>query len=127
MSQHYSKTRQPVRTIPTKEQLAYAARRQAQLEADAEGDYEVEEEESYYETRLPTSARRYQGYALSPEEVYQSGNTRYHVRYVDVPVKRKSRQAQLPQQEREVYTDEMERVPQAKHRSLHPIAWFGIF
>lgn len=59
---------------------------------DAEGDYEIEEDESYYDTRLPTSARRYH---VSPEELYRSGNTRYHVRYVDVPP-RKSRHAQLP-------------------------------
>ena len=125
MSQQYSKTRQPVRKIPTKEQLEHAARRQAQYEAtvDGENDYELEEGDEYYQTRLPTSARRYQGYALSPEEVYQSGNTRYHVRYVDVP-KRKSRQ-QLPAP-RERYTEEVEALPHTK-RHIHPVAWFGLF
>ena len=99
MTQHYSQVRHPVRKIPTKEQVAYAARRQAMQEADPSysghsagihpehqpyitDDYELEEDEAYYRTQLPTSARRYQ---ISPEEVYQSGNTRYHVRYVDVP------------------------------------------
>src|SRR5205809_8146100 len=51
---------------------------------DAEGEYELEEDEAYYDTRLPTSSRRYQRYTISPEEVYQSGNQRLHVRYVDV-------------------------------------------
>ena len=126
MSQQYSKTRHPVRKIPTKEQLEFAARRQAQYEVnadDGENDYDLEEGDEYYQTRLPTSSRRYQ---ISPEEVYQTGNTRYHVRYVDVP-KRKSRQAQLPPPEREVYTDEIERVPPQANRHLHPVAWFGIF
>src|SRR5215831_18815657 len=98
-------TQQPTRTrskeyariIPTKEQLAYAARRQAQLEARQQADpsysghyagihpenrpdssqdlipvpfddedYAIEEDESYYTTRLPTSTRRYQGYSVSP-------------------------------------------------------------
>jgi hypothetical protein len=91
---------------------------------DGEGEYELEEDESYYDTRLPTSARRYQ---VSPEEVYQSGNTRYHVRYVDVP-QRKSRQAQLPP-ERERPADGYEAVPQSggHKRQFHPLVWLGVF
>lgn len=58
-------------------------------------DDELEEDERYYTTRLPTSARRYQGYDLSPERIYQSGNTRFHLHYVDVPP-RHGRQKQLP-------------------------------
>jgi hypothetical protein len=92
---------------------------------DAEGDYDLEEGDEYYQTRLPTSTRRYQGYDISPEEVYQSGNTRYHVRYVDVPIKRKSRKQLPPQQQRERYTEEIEAVPAKRH--IHPVAWFGIF
>jgi hypothetical protein len=144
--------RQPVRKIPTPEQRAAAARRQAQYEAAmqeadpsysghkagiepehrpfdsqqlTQGDYELEEDEAYYRTRLPTSSRRYQ---VSPEEIYQSGNTRYHVRYVDVPKQRKSRQAQLPPA-REQYTEAVAAVPQRERqaRRLHPLAWVGIF
>src|SRR5436190_16980448 len=137
MTQHYSQVRHPVRKIPTKQQLGYAARRQAMQEADpsysghsaglhpehkpyistdlshkpasfhVDADYELEEDDEYYQTRLPTSSRRY---SVSPEQIYQSGNQRLHVRYVDVP-KRKSRQQQLPPPEREVYTDEIERLP----------------
>jgi hypothetical protein len=91
---------------------------------DIEGEYELEEDESYYDTRLPTSTRRYQ---VSPEEVYQSGNTRYHVRYVDVP-QRKSRQAQLPPG-RERHTDAYEAVTQRgrQRRQFHPLVWLGVF
>src|SRR5690242_13284337 len=139
----YPRTRSKayVRTIPTQEQVAYAARRQAFVEArsnqqpsthhigtarfhpeeDQEG-FALEEDESYYNTRLPTSARRYQGYSVSPEEVYQSGNTRYHVRYVDVP-KRTNRPPQLPSPER--YTDEVETLPKAK-RHIHPLLYLGV-
>jgi hypothetical protein len=140
------RSKEYVRKLPrfTQEQIIQASRKQARQEADpsysghfagihpeskpdASDDYELEEGDEYYQTRLPTSARRYQGYSVSPEEVYQSGNTRYHVRYVDVP-KRKSRQPQLPPLEREVYTDEREREPPTQSRpGLHPLAWFGIF
>src|SRR5437016_7349282 len=157
MTQHYSQVRHPVRQIPTKEQLEYAARRQAQYEANEEADpsysghsaglhpehnpyistdlsnkpasfhvdcdYELEEDDEYYNTRLPTSSRRYQ---VSPEQIYQPGNTRLHVRYVDVP-KRKSRQQLPPPRER--YTEEYETVlPRTKQGiRLHPVAWLGIF
>ncbi len=96
-------------------------RQQGVIVAD---EYELEEDNSYYDTRPPTSARRY---AVSPEEVYQSGNTRYHVRYVDVPP-RKSRQAQLPP-ERERHTDAYEAVPQrgGQRRHFHPLVWLGVF
>ncbi len=143
MTQHYSQVRHPVRKLPTKEQIEYAARRQAIQEADPSysghfagihpehqpyitDDYELEEDERYYNTRMPTSTRRYQ---ISPEEVYQSGNTRYHVRYVDVP-KRKSRQELPPPNQRERYTDEVETaLPRSTRQGirLHPLAWFGIF
>jgi hypothetical protein len=126
MTQHSPQVRQPVRKIPTKEQVAYAARRQAALEAndDGENDYDLEEGDAYYQTRLPTSARRYQ---VSPEQVYQSGNTRFHARYVDVP-KRSSRQKQLPP-ERERQTEEYDALPRSQRqgRGLHPLAWFGLF
>src|SRR6266566_7402525 len=123
MTQHYSHVRHPVRKIPTQEQVTYAARRQAALEAneDVENDYELEEGDEYYQTRLPTSSRRYQ---VSPEQIYQSGNTRLHVRYVDIP-KRKSRQAQLPPPQQDRYTDEIEAAPKSK-RHIHPLLYLGV-
>jgi len=151
----YYQERRPVRKIPTREQLeadpSYsghqagihpvhrpysstelshsragkrAASTQTPVTFDAEGEYELEEDESYYATRLPTSARRY---AASPEEVYRSGNTRYHVRYVDIPP-RKSRHAQLPSGH-ERQTEEYEVIPQIRRQGirLHPLAWLGVF
>jgi len=111
----------------TQQQIIAAARRQAADEAAGEGDYDLEDDDSYYDTRLPTSARRYQEYKISPEQIYQQGNQRLHVRYVDVP-KRKSRQPQLPQ-ERERHTEEYAAVSHSARQGvrLHPLAWFGMF
>ncbi len=93
---------------------------------DAEGEYDLEEDESYYTTRLPTSSRRYH---VSPEEVYQQGNTRLHVRYVDVPP-RSSQQKRLPPQ-RKIHIDDDERAPQRGSvppgRRYHPLVWTGAF
>jgi hypothetical protein len=138
----YYDERHPVRKIPTREQLEAAARQQAIREASRHRvghnaglhpepeDYELEEDDAYYQIRLPTSAIRYQGYDVSPEEVYESGNTRLHVRYVDVPKQRKSRhaQTQLPPA-RERYTEEVAALPERTRqgRHLHPLAWFGLF
>jgi hypothetical protein len=164
VTNNYYIERRPVRKIPTREQLAEAARRQAAYEADGEADpsysghsagihpahrpyltderkqrarananvsladgSDLEEGDEYYQTRLPTSTRRYQGYEISPEHVYQQGNQRLHVRYVDVP-KRKSRHPQLPP-ERERHAEEYAAVPHRTRQGvrLHPLAWFGIF
>src|SRR5947199_7091055 len=106
------RSKEYVRKLPrlSQEQIIAASRRQAVQEADPsysghsanihpehrpfdsqelayttfddESEYEIEEDEKYYRTRLPTSSRRYQ---VSPEQVYQSGNKRYHVRVADIP------------------------------------------
>jgi hypothetical protein len=94
-------------------------------------DYELEEDESYYETRSPSSARGYQPYHVSPEHVYQQGNQRYHVRYVDVPPRR-SRQAQLPphrQRHSDIDELETERPPASvrQGRGVHSLVWLGVF
>jgi hypothetical protein len=131
----YYTERRPARKIPTREQVEAAARRQQPSrhhvgsnsgfhpEAD---EYELEEDEAYYRTQLPTSARRYQ---VSPEQVYQHGNTRLHVRYVDVP-KRSSQQKQLPtRNQRDIYTDEVETTPPKDNnhkRSIHPLLYLGV-
>ena len=87
-------------------------------------DDDIEEDDSLYDTRSHTSARRY---TVSPETVYQQGNTRLHVRYVDVPP-RKSRQPQLPPQ-RARHTEEYELDPQESVRArqrFHPLVWVGM-
>lgn len=93
--------------------------RQAVLNAD-----DLEEDESYYLTRPHTSARRLH---VSPEHVYQQGNTRLHVRYVDIPP-RSSRQPQLPPQ-RERHTEEYDFPPQGSGRArrrFHPLVRVGV-
>ncbi len=97
-------------------------------------DYELEEDDSYYETRSPSSARGYQPYHVSPEAVYQQGNQRLHVRHVDIPPRR-SRQAQLPpHRQRDGDTDDIDELeterPQASVRPgarFHPLVWLGLF
>jgi hypothetical protein len=92
-------------------------------------DYDLEEDDAYYQTRPPTSSRRYQGFEVSPEQVIQRGNQRYHVQYVDVPP-RSGQQKRLPPQ-REVHTDEYELAPQKgsiqQGRHYHPLVWIGLF
>src|SRR5947208_6112530 len=108
MTHHYSQVRHPVRQIPTKEQLEYADRRQAQDEADpsysghsaglhpehkpyistdlshkpaafhVDADYELEEDERYYVTNPSHTSSR--RYSVSDEHIFQKGNKRYHVR-----------------------------------------------
>lgn len=85
---------------------------------------DVEEDERYYLTRPHTSTRRYN---VSPEHVYQQGNKRLHVRYVDIPPRR-SAQPQLPPQ-RERDTEEYEAPPQGSARArrrFHPLVLVGV-
>ncbi|MGZ6355108.1 MAG: hypothetical protein ACXWOX_11015 [Ktedonobacteraceae bacterium] len=137
--------KQPARNLPglTQEQIRAAARQQALREADhgysghsagihpeQQSDFiddELEEDEAYYETRPPSSARRYQGYAVSPEEVYQSGKTRLHVKYVGIP-QRSNQQQHLPpagERYRAAVEARPQRTPQRGH--VHPAFWFGVF
>lgn len=104
----------------------------APVSFDAEDDYELEEDESYYNTRQPTSARRY---PVSPEHIIQRGNKRYHVGVADIPQRAsqvrpgKSRQAQLPPP-RERYTEEVDVPPTARSQkrrwSIHPLLYLGV-
>ncbi len=104
-------------------QTGQSAASRAPVTFDAEGDFDLEEADEYYQTRMPTSARRYQ---VSPEQIIQRGNKRYHVRVADIPA-RKSRQPQLPPK-REVYAEEVETVSPAKRykRSIHPLVYLSV-
>ncbi len=89
---------------------------------EAEDEYDLEEDASYYTTRLPTSARRYQ---VSPQAVYQQGNRRYHIGYVEVPP-RTSRRAQLaPPRQSQRDRDEEATATRSKRR-LHPLVYLGV-
>jgi hypothetical protein len=115
----------------TTRQPQIRSQRQAQPDSDED---DISEEE--YPPRLPTSARRYSaGYDLSDEEVYEQGNTRFHVRYVDVP---KRRQSHLPlppaapapakQSPRQpIYEDEQEQGREVQpRRKLHWLFFAGL-
>jgi hypothetical protein len=111
--------------------------RHPQLRSQRPVQPDVDEEEiieEVYPPRLPSSARRYTvGYDLSDEEVYESGNTRFHVRYVDVP---KRRQAQLQpaapapakqSQQQPTSADKQEQGRAVKtSRNLHWLVFLGL-
>jgi hypothetical protein len=104
-------------------------RSQRPVQADVDDDEVIEE---VYPPRLPSSARRFgAGYDISDEAVYEQGNTRFHVRYVDVP---KRRQSQLPpappplkQSRQPIYEEEQEqgRAVQPR-RKLHWLFFAGL-
>src|SRR2546429_2770621 len=106
MTTTYNRERRPVRKIPTREQLDAAARRQAQYETDVAGenDYELEEDESYYQTRPHTSVRRYQ---QIPDIAAHQGSIKVVEHYHQQPL-RAHRQQLPPPRQREIYTDEVE-------------------
>lgn len=93
-----------------------SARTRASFPVEAAGEYELEEDESYYTTRLPTSARH-----------YQQGNRRYHVGYVNIPP-RTSRQAQLGPPRQRYRDEEATLVPPAtrSRRRMHPLVYVGV-
>ncbi len=100
-----------------------SAHTRASVPVEVAGDGELEEDESYYTTRLPSSARRYQ---VSPAAVYQQGNRRYHVGYVSIPP-RQSRHAQLPPRQR--YSDEgapLAAPAKRSKRRVHPLLYLGV-
>ena len=123
----HSKSRKyggPVREQVAQQQYLRQGYPNSQNRQPALQSFDLEEDESYYLPRSHTSARRY---TVSPETVYQQGNKRLHVRYVDVPP-RKSRQPQLPPQ-RERHTEEYGLEPQERvrpRRRFHPLVWAGV-
>ena len=102
--------------------------RQPQVRSQRQVQPDVDEDEIYedaYPPRLPTSTRRYSaGYDVSDDEIYEQGNTRLHVRYVDIP---KRRQAQLPPSAptRDPIQDEDER-PARQKRKVHWLVFAGL-
>jgi hypothetical protein len=111
-----------VRKIPTREQLAEAARRQALAEQDQESEYVLEEDERYYITRPHSSVRRYQQMPVSTTK----GNVKVVEHYHDQPLRAHRPQLPPPRQH-ERYTDEIEQIQRIPHRRLHPLAWLGMF
>jgi hypothetical protein len=117
------RSRRPARKIPTREQLAEAARRQALAEQDQESEYDLEEDPCYYDTRLPTSSRRYQNI---PNVTTTKGKVKVVEHYHNHPLRAHRPQLPPPRQQ-ERYTDEIEQIHGTPHHRLHPLAWLGIF
>src|SRR5436309_551236 len=105
MTTYYREPR-PARRIPTRKQLEAAARRQALMEQDQENDYDLEEDPRYYDTRLPTSSRRYQ---RIPDVTTTKGRVNIVEHYHDKPL-RAHRPQLPPMSQRERYIDEVEQI-----------------
>jgi hypothetical protein len=106
----------------TQQQIIAAARRQAANEAAEEGEYELEADPRYYETRLPNSARRYQ---QLPDLLTKQGNVKVVAHYHQQPL----RAHRLPPRQRERDTDEVETplgTGKKRTRSIHPLLYLGV-
>ena len=86
-----------------------------------EYEYELEEDDRYYNTRLPTSSRRYQ---QIPDGLIPKGRVKVVEHYHDQPL-RAHRHQPPPSQER--YTDEIEHIQVKPNRHMHPLLWLGVF
>jgi hypothetical protein len=87
---------------------------------DAEGDDELEEDESYYTTRRPSSSRRYQ---RIPDVTTTKGSVKVVEHYHQQPL-RTHRQSLPPP--RQSYRDEDEHLPSNRHPRNHPLFWIGV-
>jgi len=113
----------------TTRQQHIIARRPVQPEIDEDGIYE-----DVYPPHMPTSTRRYAPYDVgvdvSDEEVIQHGNQRLHIRYVDVPKRRKSLPPASPapvrQQPRQPIYEDVQEQPVKTRRKLHWIFFVGL-
>jgi hypothetical protein len=85
-------------------------------------DYELEEDDGYYQTRLPTSSRRYQGVPIDP----RGGRVNVVEHYHEQPL-RAHRQQLPPPRQRERYAEEIEHAQPIQHRRFHPLFWTGSF
>jgi hypothetical protein len=87
-------------------------------------EYDLEEDDAYYQNRLPTSARRYQ---QIPDVATTNGSVKVVAHYHDQPLRaHRTPYQQLPPQ-RERYTDEIEQIQGKPHRRMHPLVWVGVF
>jgi hypothetical protein len=103
----YYKDPRPVRRTPT---------------VDA-ADYKLEEDETYYHTKLPTSTRRYQ---QIPDNATQQGRVKVVSHYHGQPLRAHRHQLPPPQQH-DRYTDEIEQIQETPHRRIHLMLWLGVF
>jgi hypothetical protein len=93
------------------------------VEQDQTGDYDLEEDPRYYDTRLPNSSRRYQ---RIPDVTTAKGRVKVVSHYHDQPL-RAHRQQLPPTRQHERYTDEVEQIQATPPRRIHPLLWLGVF
>lgn len=137
-----TRSREYVRKLPhiPQEQIIAASRKQAIQEADPSysghhagihpehqpylsDDYDLEEGDEYYQTRLPTSTRRYQ---QLPDGMTAKGRVNVVSHYHDQPL-RAHRQQLPPPRQQEQYADEIEHIRVSANRRIHPLVWLGVF
>jgi hypothetical protein len=79
--------------------------------------YYLEEDDAYYQTRLPTSVRRYQ----QMPDITTQGRVNVVAHYHDQPLR--AHRPPLRQQ----YNDEVEQIQLNQSSRIHPLVWIGIF
>jgi hypothetical protein len=84
-------------------------------------DDALEEDDAYYNTRLPTSSRRYQ---QLPDVPTPQGNIKIVEHYHQQPLRAHRHQLPPPRQR---YHDEVEHLQATPHRRMHPFVWLGVF
>jgi hypothetical protein len=83
-------------------------------------DNDLEEDDGYYQTRLPTSSRRYQGVPIAT----RGGRVNVVEHYHEQPLRAHRQQLQPPRQR---FSEEVEQSQPIQHRSVHPLVWMGVF
>jgi hypothetical protein len=84
-------------------------------------DYEVEEDDAYYQTRLPTSTRRYQ---QIPDVLPTKGSVNVVEHYHEQPLRAHRHQPPPP---RRRYSEEGAHSQPRPRRRFHPLVWIGVF
>ncbi len=83
-------------------------------------DYELEEDDGYYQTRLPTSARRYQGVPIAT----RGGRVNVVEHYHEQPLR--AHRPQLPPP-RQRFSEDIDQSQPIQRRRIHPLIWIGVF
>ncbi len=84
-------------------------------------DYDLEEADAYYQTRLPTSARRYH---QIPDVPTSNGRVNIVAHYHEQPLRAHRQQLPPP---RNAYSDVDSQPQLHPQRHFHPFVWIGVF
>ena len=86
-----------------------------------EDDYEIEEDNAYYQTRLPTSSRRYQHI---PDVTTTKGRVNVVEHYHEQPLRAHRQQLPPPRQRAGEQIKQIHPKPLPR---FHPLVWMGVF